>query len=207
MLFTGEYLLGKPFVKVTWATGLDEKGRPIRVGHSAPEGMLVYPDNQGGTNWYNPSYSPRTELFYIPCWMDTSSIYTSSREPYKEGNQYPGGGATHDVPGLRPGFVNRRLPSQGWGAIQAVDPRTGAVKWQFKMTDVTDSGVLSTATDLVFAGGREGYFYALDARTGAPLWKVMVGGQISAGPITYAVAGKQFVSVPAGNAVFTFGLR
>ena len=111
------------------------------------------------------------------------------------------------MPGLRPGFVNRRLPSQGWGAIQAVDPRTGAVKWQFKMTDVTDSGVLSTAADLVFAGGREGYFYALDARTGAPLWKVMVGGQISAGPITYAVAGKQFVSVPAGNAVFTFGLR
>ena len=38
------------------------------------------------------------------------------------------------------------------------------VKWQFKMTDVTDSGVLATASDLVFAGGREGYFYALDAQ-------------------------------------------
>ncbi|MEP6716671.1 MAG: PQQ-binding-like beta-propeller repeat protein, partial [Terriglobia bacterium] len=65
----------------------------------------------------------------------------------------------------------------------------------------------ATATDLVFAGGREGYFYALDAKTGKVLWKAMVGGQISAGPVTYAVGGTQYVSIPAGNAVFTFGLR
>jgi len=88
-----------------------------------------------------------------------------------------------------------------------VDPNTGLVKWQFKMVDVTDSGVLATASDVVFAGSREGYFYALDAKTGAMLWKAMTGGQITAGPVTYAVDGKQYVSVPAGNAVFTFGLR
>ena len=75
------------------------------------------------------------------------------------------------------------------------------------MTDVTDSGVLTTASGLVFAGGREGYFYALNASTGAVLWKTMTGGQVAAGPITYAVGGKQYVSVPAGNAVFTFSLR
>jgi glucose dehydrogenase len=72
---------------------------------------------------------------------------------------------------------------------------------------VTDSGVLSTATGLVFAGGREGYFYALDASTGAVLWKAMLGGQIAAGPITYEVDGRQYVSVPAGSAVFTFVLH
>lgn len=204
---TGEYLLGKPFVKVTWAESIDEKGKPVRVGHSTPEGMLVFPDNQGGTNWYNPSFSPQTGLFYIPCWMDTSSIYISRRDDYVEGNQFTGGGATHDVPALRPGMVNTRLPSMGYGAIQAVDPQTGEVKWRFKMTDVTDSGVLSTASGLVFAGGREGYFYALDAKTGAMLWKVNTGGQVTAGPITYAAGGHQYVSVPAGNAVFTFGLR
>jgi outer membrane protein assembly factor BamB len=75
------------------------------------------------------------------------------------------------------------------------------------MTDVTDSGVLSTASGLVFAGGREGHFYALDATTGAVLWKAMLGGQVAAGPVTYAVSGKQYVSIPAGNAVFTFALR
>jgi alcohol dehydrogenase (cytochrome c) len=75
------------------------------------------------------------------------------------------------------------------------------------MVDVTDSGVLSTASDLVFAGGREGYFYALDARTGAVLWRQMLGGQIANGPVTYAVQGRQYVSVAAGNVVFTFALR
>ncbi|HKD08006.1 MAG TPA: PQQ-dependent dehydrogenase, methanol/ethanol family [Bryobacteraceae bacterium] len=204
---TGEFLLGKPMGKVTWASGLDAKGRPIRTGHSTPEGSIVYPENQGITNWYNPAYSPRTGMFYVPCWMDTWSVYTSRVEPYEEGNWYSGGGATHNVPGLRPDAVTRRLPDIAWGAIQAFDVKTGNVKWQFKMADVTDSGVLATATDLVFAGGREGYFYALDALTGKELWKSMVGGAVSAGPTAYAVDGKEYISIPAGNAIFTFGLR
>jgi alcohol dehydrogenase (cytochrome c) len=204
---TGEFLLGKPMGKITWASGLDAKGRPIRIGHSTPEGSIVYPENQGLTNWYNPAYSPRTGMFYVPCWMDTWSVYTSRVEPYEAGNWYSGGGATHNVPGLRPGVVTRRLPDIAWGAIQAFDVKTGDVKWQFKMTDVTDSGVLATATDLVFAGGREGYFYALDARTGKELWKAMVGGAVSAGPTAYAVDGREYISIPAGNAIFTFGLR
>jgi alcohol dehydrogenase (cytochrome c) len=144
---------------------------------------------------------------YIPSWMDTHSMVTSRNEEYREGNQYNSGGATHEVPPLRANATNRRLPEIAWGAIQAVDPNTGLVKWQFKMVDVTDSGVLATASDVVFAGSREGYFYALDAKSGAMLWKAMTGGQITAGPVTYAMDGKQYVSVPAGNAVFTFGLR
>jgi alcohol dehydrogenase (cytochrome c) len=66
----GEFLLGKPFVKVNWATGFDSKGKAIRTPGTDPtkEGVLIYPGNQGGTNWYNPSFSPRTGLFYIPVW-------------------------------------------------------------------------------------------------------------------------------------------
>jgi alcohol dehydrogenase (cytochrome c) len=203
---TGRFLRGTPFVKATWANGFDEKGRPIRGDRVTPEGTLIYPNNQGGTNWYNPSFSPRTGLFYIPSWMDTASVYYSRNDQYVEGNQFTGGGATHDVPALSPPRANQRPPEHGYGAIQAIDVQTGAIKWQFKMTDVTDSGVLSTASGLVFAGGREGYFYALDASTGAVLWKAMIGGQVAAGPITYAVGGRQYVSVPAGNAVFTFAL-
>lgn len=204
---TGEFLLGEPFVKVTWATGLDAKGRPNTVLAPTREGTRISPENQGGTNWYNPSYSPKTGLMYVPTWADTSAIYFKRDEPYREGSQYGGGGATHDIPALRAGPINRRSPETGYGAIQAIHPQTGEIKWRFKMTDVTDSGVLSTAANLVFAGGREGYFYALDAQTGGVLWKAMVGGQVSAGPVTYMVEGKQYVSIPAGNAIFTFGLR
>ena len=204
---TGEFLLGKPFAKVTWADGIDAKGRPNRTFVSSPKGVVAYPNNQGATNWYNPAFSPLTGLFYIPSWLDTYSTYTSREDSYREGAQFNGGTATHDVPALRPGATNKRPAEQGYGAIQAVDPQTGDVKWHFDMTDVTDSGVLVTASNVVFAGGREGYFYALDARSGAVLWKAMIGGQVSNGPITYAVDGKQYVSIAAGSAVFTFALR
>ena len=204
---TGEFLLGKTFTKVTWTSGLDAKGRPLDIKESTPEGIVLYPNNQGATNWYNPSFSPRTGLIYIPTWADTSSVYTSRPAQYVEGSQYTAGTATHDIPALGAGRTNTRGEDPGYGAITALDVRTGDVKWMHKMTDVTDSGVLSTASGLVFAGGREGYFYALDASTGAVLWKSMVGGQIAAGPITYAVNGKQYVSIPAANAIFTYALR
>src|SRR5438552_13536885 len=100
------------------------------------------------------------------------------------------------------------------GVFYVLDRATGEfllgkpfVKVTYKMSQVTDSGVLTTATNLVFAGGREGYFFALDARDGKLLWKSMLGGQVANGPITYAVNGKQYVSTAAGNGLFTFALR
>ena len=206
---TGEFLRGKPFVRVNWAEEIDSKGVPKRLLNSSEQGTLVYPNNQGATNWYSPSYSPRTGYFYIPTWMDTYSTYTKGPVEYKEGNQYVGRFPTMTVPALRtgPGAVNQRTPEEGYGAIQAFDAKSGELKWQFKMADVTDSGVLTTASDLLFAGGREGYFFALDARTGGMLWKGNVGGQVSAGPMSYAVNGKQYVAIAAGSALFVYGLR
>ena len=75
------------------------------------------------------------------------------------------------------------------------------------MRSDNSSGVLSTASDLVFAGGREGYFFALDARTGALLWRSMLGGQIASGPMAYALDGRQYIAVSAGNNMFVFALR
>jgi outer membrane protein assembly factor BamB len=91
--------------------------------------------------------------------------------------------------------------------VIALDPATGEQKWKFPMTDVTDSGVLTTATDVLFAGGREGYFQALDARTGTLLWKASLGAQIINGPMTYAVDGKQYVATVSGLSLCVFGLR
>ena len=58
------------------------------------------------------------------------------------------------------------------------------------MNDITWAGVLSTAGDVVFSGGREGYFFALDARNGALLWKLTLGGQVNSGPMSYSVNGR-----------------
>ena len=74
------------------------------------------------------------------------------------------------------------------------------------MTDVTDSGILTTATDVLFTGGREGYFQALDARTGALLWKVNLGAPINSGPISYRVGNKQYVSIVSGLSLSVFAL-
>ena len=91
--------------------------------------------------------------------------------------------------------------------MSALDPHTGKKQWTFEMHDVNTSGILTTASDLLFVGGREGYFHALDARTGALLWKANLGGDIVAGPITYQVDGKQYIAIAAGNGLFAFALR
>jgi alcohol dehydrogenase (cytochrome c) len=75
------------------------------------------------------------------------------------------------------------------------------------MHDVTDAGILTTAGDLLFSGGREGYFFALDARNGSLLWKATVGGQVGAAPISYQVERNQYVAIAAGNVLFAYALR
>ena len=86
-----------------------------------------------------------------------------------------------------------------------MDPVSGETRWEFKMTDVSASGVLSTATDLVFTGGREGFFQALDARTGKLLWRLNAGGEVAMGPMTYAVNGRQYIAFTAGQSASITG--
>ncbi len=206
---TGEFLQGTPFSKVTWAKGLDEKGRPMRAANMVPtpNGTRIYPGNQGATNWYSPSYSPHTGLFYIPTWDNYYSVYVKEKIEFTQGRLFAGPLPKSPVPLIRPPQIVNRKEEDGYGAIRAFDPQTGERKWEYKMTDVTDSGILTTASDLLFVGGREGYFMAMDARNGELLWKAVVGGQVSAGPMSYSVNGKQYVAISAGNSLFVYGLR
>jgi alcohol dehydrogenase (cytochrome c) len=205
---TGQFLLGKPYTTVTWANGFDEKGRPMRTPGMLPtaEGKQVYPGVTGGTNWYSPSFSPNTGLFYIPTWDNYSAVFQKSPDEYVEGRWYAGGVPQAAV-GIRADSVNLRKPDEGYGSVRAVDPQTGQKKWEFKMTDVTDSGILTTASNVLFTGSREGYFFALDARDGRMLWKASVGGPVFSGPMSYSLGGKQYVAVSAGSALFVYALR
>ncbi|HTR36121.1 MAG TPA: PQQ-dependent dehydrogenase, methanol/ethanol family [Bryobacteraceae bacterium] len=206
---TGEFLRGAPFAKETWAVGLDEKGRPIRAPGMVPtpEGTKIYPGNQGSTNWFSPSYSPRTGLFYIPTWDDYYSVYVKEKVDFSEGRLYTGPLPKSPVPFIYPPQLVTRKEADGYGAVRAIDPKTGERKWEFKMTDVIDSGILTTASDLLFTGGREGYFMGLNARNGELLWKEVVGAQVASVPISYAVGGRQYVAVAAGSVLFVYSLR
>jgi alcohol dehydrogenase (cytochrome c) len=208
---TGEFVRGNPFVKVNWASGLDERGRPIET----PQGpdAVTFPGVQGGTNWYSPSYSPSTKLFYVSAWENYGSVFKSERTEYLAGVRFVGGVPASPIPGianvpaLRRGPINNWTEALGNGAVIAIDPATGKQRWRFATNDVSSSGILTTATDVLFTGSREGYFYALDARTGAELWRASLGGQGANGPMSYAVNGTQYVAVAAGNGLFVFALR
>jgi len=203
---SGEFLMGEPFVSVNWLSGFDEAGRPIRALYPSEEGTFIMPNNQGATNWYPPSYSPVTELFYVPTWLDTFSVYIKRPVDYTPGQQYVGAFPTMAMPALGVNAVNQRTPEEGLGAIQAINPQNGEVVWRHVMNNVTDSGVLSTASNLVFAGGREGHFYGLDAETGEELWRQTLGGQIASGPMSYQIDGRQYIAVSAGAGLFVFAL-
>lgn len=198
---TGELLLAEAFVKVTWAEGIGDDGRPIRIPSAEPtrNGARVWPSVQGGTNWYAPSYNPKTGLFYVSSW-EFSSVYHKGDATYARGNRYVG-----SLPrGVWPDPTKDEDP--GYGAVRALDPETGQKEWEFRMTGITESGLLSTDGDVLFSGSKEGHFFALDPFNGNMLWRVNLGGRIANKPITYMAGGKQYVSITAGNSLFTFAL-
>lgn len=217
---TGKFLLGKPFVKVNWMNGFDANGRPIFTRQ--PPGMPTYPGIQGGSNWYSPSYSPRTKLMYVSTWDGNAHIFGGTPVVYEPGRDFTGrlnqtfvptpGDPTRNIPGapglpnLRRGPINNWTSDAGRGIAQAIDPLTGVARWKFEMFDVTDTGTFVTASDLLVTGGREGYLQAFDARDGTLLWKRNLGAQMLNNPITYAVNGKQYIAAAAGLSLFVFAL-
>jgi len=217
---TGKYLLGKPFTKVNWTSGLDANGRPTHTVQ--PLGKPTYPANQGGTNWYSPSFSPRTKLIYFSSWQNEGQLMSGVPTIFPADGRFFGAAAIGPFvpsalspdkgipgaparPGMRRGAMNNWTDAVGHGEVLAIDPNTGEPKWRYPTYDVSDSGILTTATDLLFTGVREGYLQALDARTGALLWKASLGLQIYS-PITYAVNGKQYVAAISGTTLFVFSL-
>ena len=202
---TGEFLLGKPFVKVNWASGLDAKGRPIQTPQ--PPGAPTWPGNQGATNWYSPSYSPRTGLFYVPAWENYATIYRREEASISPGRYFLGGGFTRLRPGagapptpsVRRGPINNWTDAVGNGAVIAIDPQTGEHKWKFKMTDVTDSGHPDDRVGPAVHRRPRGLFPgARRARRQAAV-EGHLGGQIVMAPVTYMVDGKQYLSVISGK--------
>lgn len=195
----GKFLLGVPFVRETWADGLDASGRPRVRADSIPtrSGALVYPSVTGGTNWWASSYDPGRGLIYVPT-IERGSFFFASpdREVDVEGETL--GGDTEMVP-------HEHLIT----SVEALDVASGKLRWRHDNPPRLDhgqtGGVLSTAGGLVFGSDLE-TFFALDADTGAELWHFDAGAQILAAPISYELDGRQYVAIAAGRAILALAL-
>jgi alcohol dehydrogenase (cytochrome c) len=186
---TGKSVVSAEFIKTNWSLGYDEKGQPIPNPEKKPQiaGALVTPNQGGATNWYAPSFSPQTGLFYVNANRAFSVwyIYDASDNPMGWGGTDRGGYAEQ-------------------GQLKAIDYKTGQIKWSIPRYG-GNSGLLSTAGNVVFGSAASG-LGAYNATTGEPLWNSRVGG-ISNGPITYELDGKQYVVAGAGSRLVAFVLN
>ncbi len=191
---TGAFLLGKPFMRETWADGIDSNGRPRINPDAQPteRGTAVYPGVAGAVNWESPSYSPMTRLMYVPA-LDRGGVFTAAHTAYHQGDFFLGGSFEF--------FAGNASQA----AVRAIDPITGEVKWEYRNPATTVGGLLSTGGGLLF-GSQDENFFALDAQTGREIWHLGTGGRVVAAPITFLNDGKQTVTVAAGHVILTFGL-
>ncbi len=196
---TGEFLHGVPFInKLNWATGLSDKGRPLRVPGVEPtiHGNLVCPSTSGATNWMSPAYNPATGWFYL-------AVKEGCGISYKAKQEFRPGGLGFMATGYK------ESPADPWQMyVRALDLTTGEIQWEHEQVGSRHygAGLVSTAGGLIFAADDQGFMTALDAKTGEPLWHFNTGARISASPITYSVAGRQYVAIATGTDVVAFAL-
>ncbi len=185
---TGKALVSSEFVKTNWTLGYDAKGQPIPNPAKMPQldGALVSPNQGGATNWPPPSFSPTTGLFYVSATRAFSVYYV-----YDPDDNPQGWGGTD-----RGGYSE--------SMIQAVDYRTGKVRWSHKWEGNARSGLLSTAGNVLFTTGPSNDLVALNATTGEALWHAGLNASVANGPITYELDGLQYVIVGAGDTLWAF---
>src|SRR5262249_10548180 len=197
---TGALLLAKPFVRnLTWASGIGADGRPIKLPDQepTPQGTKVCPSQDGATNWFSPSFSPATGLYYVQT-FEKCSIYTKSDSGEWESGKSYLGGAQRTAPDPDPQRV-----------LKAIDVRTGSIVWARPQGGPAYSwgGTLATATGLVIVGEDGGGLMAVDASTGKPLWSVETNQTWKASPMTYMFDGRQFIAVATGPTIIAVALQ
>jgi len=189
---TGQVLSANPFAYITTSTGVDLKTGRLQPVQEKAVGFgrvtrMICPPAPGAKDWEPSAYSPMTKLLYIPhanlC-EDEEGVQAN----YIAGTPYVG--------------ANVKMyagPGGNRGAFDAWDPVAGKKIWSIKENFPVWSGAVATAGNVVFYGTMEGWFKAIDARTGQLLWQFKCGSGIIGQPMTYlGPDGKQYVSILAG---------
>jgi len=193
---TGEHLVtGRVSQTVNWATGINDKGQPIRDPKKDHDvaGALVSSANGGAVNWPPPSFSPDTGLFYVPVNESWAMYYLTETDP--RGAMGLGG--------------KEEIGLGGETFLTAMDYKTGKTAWRVQYPSVGagggGTGILTTAGHLLFASDANGNIVARDPANGKPLWHAQIGG-VSNAPETYMLDGKQYLLVAAGDMLYAFAL-
>jgi alcohol dehydrogenase (cytochrome c) len=186
---TGEFVAGYPIVKnINWVTGIDEKGNLL--GRNEPkvgETSFICPAIGGGRSWNQASYSPDQKMLFTTAIEWCEDVNAQTEEP-NEGKTYFGGT-----------FVPKHPRNDvSHSHLDALDPITGKVAWSYRSKYPLLASVLSTAGGLVFSGDPEGFFFALDAKTGKKLWQFQTGSGNRGSAVTYSIKGKQYIATPSG---------
>ena len=191
---TGEVLKADNFAPQNWSLGFDWRTkRPIvnpaktpKVGEKVEH---ICPPDIGQKDWEPPSFSPRTGLIYVGIFNICMDL-TNHKVSYIAGTPYDGMEMTrHSVDGK----------DGDWGALIAWDPVAGKAAWRIPEKFMVMSGTIATAGDLAFYGTTDGWFKAIDARSGKLLWKQKLSSGVIGQPITYlGPDGRQYVAVASG---------
>jgi len=193
----GKFLKATRFLnEVTWAKGIDASGRPILSGNiPTPHGTRICPGIDGATNWYSPSYSPQTAMFYFLA-SENCSVFFSKQSKFSEGETYYLTGTKQIRTEERQKF------------LLAYSIPDGVLAWRYPQVGKGNSwgGTLATAGGVVFFGDDSGSFAAVEARTGRSLWDFNTGQTIYASPMNYEVDGEEYIAIAAGSDVLAFSL-
>jgi PQQ-dependent dehydrogenase (methanol/ethanol family) len=193
---TGQVLSATPFVRITASKGVDLKtGKLIHNDEKQPHmGKVVRdvaPIAAGAKDWQPCSYSPHTNLVYIPH-QTMSMDYEGVEVSYIVGTPFVGVDDKMYADPVDPGDGSR-------GELCAWDPIAKKKVWKIKEKFPVWSGTIVTAGEVVFYGTMEGWFKAVNARTGQELWKFKTGSGIIGQPVTYrGPDGKQYVAILSG---------
>jgi len=195
----GQFLFGKQFLKnLTWAKGLDGKGRPILndLKENANGETYVCPGFQGGTNWFSSSFNPGTGLFYFQA-LERCNLFTKATMEWQAGKSFMGGAA-------------RPAPGETFTkSLRAINIQTGEIVWDLPQVSgaaTASAGVISTASGLVFFGENSGSLMAADATNGKVLWEFPTNQLWKASPMTYVFDNKQYVAIASVQGIMAFAL-
>lgn len=206
---TGELLSADNYTTVTWASGIDmQTGRPVLTKNAdySKQDRIITPSQGGGHNWHPMSYSPKTDLVYIPV-TELSAKFKSSYDGrgYLPRSRNTRVSATIPVPSAETTKLLEGLPPMKMNTfVVAWSPQDEEIKWTSDSI-LLPSGLLSTGGNLLVSGSSFGHLNFYDAKTGELLHQIDTGTVIMAAPMTYELDGEQYIAVVAGNGgVFLF---